>query len=280
MVRVQDPPLGGLRLEDGRQYARPTSGKRGCVINSVATISACQLCSYVSNASTNSGRERGRAFWRTASLGSATPSRECRAWSHYGHTETRTLARGVGIIVDGSAYVLVDGRPEPFPVLSDQLYVLNGQDVHVLTNTSYKWRQYYMVPSAGWTSPETFSAVARGAFDPTRTDWYRSWRNPGTRLQSFPMKSSLTVADEARPDTAAEEGQEPRPPTGREILTSGPFHVAAWSAACLVVWTLSLSTPIGAPARGTMDTLLWLACLGWAVNLGVALLERTLRRHR
>lgn len=152
----------------------------------------------------------------------------------------------VAALVDGRAYVMVDGRPDLFPVLSNHGYVLEGRDVRVLTINSHKWRRYYMIAIDGWTTPDTFSAARLGRAGSADGEWW---------------------------------------PTEKEIVNTpiplfrqGRLHVAIWAVALLVIGWSAMSVPSGSPARQSIAGLLVLASIGFFVTSVTAIFAR--RRQR
>lgn len=153
----------------------------------------------------------------------------------------------VAALVDGKAYVLVDGRPDLFPVLSDHGYVLEGRDVRVLTIPSRKWRQYYTILVDGWTTPDTFSAVLRGNAEPADGEWWPAEK--GTMNTLIPL------------------------------VRQGRLHVAFWAVALLVIGCSALSVPTGSPARQSIKGLIVLASVGLFVTSAKAFVARSGQRR-
>lgn len=153
---------------------------------------------------------------------------------------------GVAALVDGRAYVMVDGHPKLLPVLDDLAYVLDGRDVRVVTISSYKWRQYYPTHVAGWTTPDTFYAALRGNAPPADGRWWPAER-------------------------AVMNNQIP-------IIRRGRFHVTFWALAALAVCGSAMSVPTGSPVHQSIESLLLLTCLGLVVTSVIAFVAWLRRR--
>lgn len=142
--------------------------------------------------------------------------------------------KAVAVLVDGKGYVMVDGSPDLFPVVSDNGYMLHGREVRVLTISSTRWRQYFTVFQAGWTPPDAFSAALRG--------------HPAS------VKGTLGAAESAAAGT--------RVPLGRR----GGLHAVIWTVATLVIAGSAISVPAGSPARQTITVVLLLTCIGLLIT--------------
>ncbi|GEO87958.1 hypothetical protein AFL01nite_02850 [Aeromicrobium flavum] len=149
----------------------------------------------------------------------------------------------VAVVVDGSAYVMVDGRPNVFPVLSHNLYALNGRNVRVLSIPSHDGRRYYPTHVDGWTEPDTLVSVLQGCAPPANDNWWPAERatTHGTSDKRFPL------------------------------VRKEWFHVAIWASAVLVIWGSALSEPTGSPVAQLIERLLMLACFGLFVASASAL---------
>lgn len=142
--------------------------------------------------------------------------------------------QAVAALVDGRAYVMVDGSPDLLLVHSDHGYVLHGREVRVLSINSHKWRQYFMILVDGWMTPDTFSAAIRGDARPPDGGWW-------------PADKEVVITQ--------------TPLAQRKWL-----HVAVWALAVLIIGCSATSVPTGSPHRQLIEALLVLAGIGLVIT--------------
>ena len=159
----------------------------------------------------------------------------------------RDRRSGIAVLVDGKAYVVLDGHPKPLPVLSDEGFMLHGHAVRVLT-TLLTWRAHYMVRGAGWLSP----GVSDHA--PTAT---APVAGVGQRTTAVPT---------------APGGVEDRGPMDDRVPLArrGWFHLTVWAISLLVVVVSAMTVPRGSPARDSIQAVLAWTCFGLVVTAVLA----------